>query len=129
MQKDTLKRVSKQMNHGNGESTAIQNRQIVNSVFIFAIANLRCESNPAVSLGETVERPPKQTARPMTSAEKERFNHALDNSRSTEMVKNAIRFLLYSMMRSVEVCRIKWEWVNFEEKLIAIPPASKDQMN
>ncbi|EPF74624.1 tyrosine-type recombinase/integrase [Acinetobacter rudis] len=129
MQKDTLKRVSKQMNHGTGESTAIQNRQIVNSVFIYAIANLRCESNPAVSLGQTVERPPKQTARPMTSTEKECFNSALDNSRSTEMVKNAIRFLLYSMMRSVEVCRLKWEWVNFEEKLITIPPASKDQMD
>lgn len=63
MQKDTIKRVSKQMNHGTGESTAIRNRQLVNSIFNYAIANLRCESNPTVSLGQTVERPPKETAR------------------------------------------------------------------
>ena len=129
MQKDTIKRVSKQMNHGTGESTAIRNRQLVNSIFNYAIANLRCESNPAISLGQTVERPPKQTARPLTSDEKSRFNAALKNSRSTEMVKNAILLLLYSMMRSIEVCRLRWEWVDFENRLITIPPATKEQLD
>ncbi len=129
MQKDTIKRVSKQMNHGTGESTAIRNRQLVNSIFNYAIANLRCESNPAISLGQTVERPPKQTARPLTSDEKSRFNSALKNSRSTEMVKNSILLLLYSMMRSIEVCRLRWEWVDFENRLITIPPATKEQLD
>lgn len=129
MQKDTIKRVSKQMNHGTGESTAIRNRQLVNSIFNYAIANLRCESNPAISLGQTVERPPKQTARPLTSDEKSRFNSALKNSRSTEMVKNSILLLLYSMMRSIEVCRLRWEWIDFENRLITIPPATKEQLD
>ena len=128
MQKDTIKRVSKQMNYGTGESTAIRNRQIVNAIFNYAIANLRCESNPAVSLGQTVERPPKQTARPLTKDEMVRFNSALKNSNSTEMVKNAIYFLMYSMMRSIEVCRLRWEWVDIENKLITIPAATKDQL-
>ncbi|WP_180113303.1 tyrosine-type recombinase/integrase [Acinetobacter sp. YH12073] len=129
MQKDTIKRVSKQMNHGTGESTAIRNRQLVNSIFNYAIANLRCESNPAISLGQTVERPPKQTARPLTSDEKSRFNGALKNSRSTEMVKNSILLLLYSMMRSIEVCRLRWEWIDLENRLITIPPATKEQLD
>ena len=129
MQKDTIKRVSKQMNHGTGESTAIRNRQLVNSIFNYAIANLRCESNPAVSLGQTVERPPKQTARPLTSDEKSRFNDALKSSRSTEMVKNSILLLTYSMMRSIEVCRLRWEWVDLENRLITIPPATKEQLD
>lgn len=129
MQKDTIKRVSKQMNHGTGESTAIRNRQLVNSIFNYAIANLRCESNPAISLGQTVERPPKQTARPLTSDEKSRFNSALKNSRSTEMVKNSILLLLYSMMRSIEVCRLRWEWIDLENRLITIPPATKEQLD
>ena len=129
MQKDTIKRVVKQTNHGTGESTAIRNRQLVHSIFNYAIANLRCESNPAVSLGQTVERPPKETARPLTRDEMERFHTAMQNSRSTEMAKNAIYLLMYSMMRSIEVCRLKWEWVDFENKLITIPPATKEQMN
>lgn len=128
MQKTTVKRVSKQMNHGTGESTAIRNRQIVNAIFNYAIANLMCESNPAISLGQTVERPSKQTARPMTQDEMQRFWDALKNSRSTEMVKNAIMLLLYSMMRSIEICRLRWEWVDFDKRLITIPPATKEQM-
>lgn len=128
MQKDTIKRVTKQMNHGTGESTAIRNRQLVNAIFNYAIANLRCEINPAVSLGQTVERPPKQTARPLTDAEKARFHSALQNSRSTEMVKNAIMLLAYSMMRSIEICRLRWDWVDFEKRLIVIPPATKAQL-
>lgn len=129
MQKDTIKRVSKQMNHGTGESTAIRNRQLVNSIFNYAIANLRCESNPAISLGQTVERPPKQTARPLTEEEKARFNSAIKNSRSTEMVKNAIMLLMYSMMRSIEICRLRWDWVDLDKRLITIPPATKEQLD
>lgn len=101
----------------------------MNAIFNYAIANLRCESNPAVSLGQTVERPPKQTARPLTKDEMARFNDALKNSRSTEMVKNSIYFLMYSMMRSIEVCRLRWEWVDFENRLITIPVATKEQLD
>ena len=60
----------------------------------------------SLSLGQTVERPAKETARPMTIEEREMFNAALQKSRSTEMVKNAIRLLMYSMMRSIEICRL-----------------------
>lgn len=129
MQKDTIKRVTKQMNRGTGESTAIRNRQVANSVFNYAIANLLCDSNPAISLGQTVERPAKDTARPMTLEERAMFNDAISKSRSTEMVKNAIRLLLYSMMRSVEICRLKWEWVDLKKKLITVPPATKEQLD
>ena len=129
MQKDTIKRVSKQMNRGTGESTAIRNRQIVNSIFNYAIANLLCDSNPCASLGQTVERPAKDTARPMTTEEQAMFNSALEKSRSTEMVKNAIKLLMYSMMRSIEICRLKWDWVDLDKKLITVPPATKEQLD
>ena len=129
MQKDTVTRVTKQINHGTGESTAIRNRQLVNSIFNYAIANLLCETNPAISLGQTVERPPKQTARPLTEDEKLRFNEAIKNSRSTEMVKNSIMLLVYSMMRSIEICRLKWDWVDFNKAVITIPPATKEQLD
>lgn len=129
MQKDTIKRVSKQMNRGTGESTAIRNRQIANSIFNYAIANLLCDTNPAVSLGQTVERPAKDTARPMTVDERAMFNDAISRSRSTVMVKNAVKLLIYSMMRSVEICRLRWDWVDLDKKLITIPPATKEQMD
>jgi len=129
MQKDTIKRVSKQMNYGTGETTAIRNRQFVNAVFNYAIANLLCENNPAISLGQTVERPPKQTATPLSKEDKEKYNQALKNSNSTEMVKNAIKLLMYSMLRSIEICRLRWEWIDFDKALIIIPPATKEQLD
>ncbi|WP_335955015.1 tyrosine-type recombinase/integrase [Acinetobacter guillouiae] len=128
MQKDTIARISKQMNHGTGETTAIRNRQYVNSIFNYAIANLRCEDNPAISLGQTVEKPPKQTAQPLSMEDRAKFNAALSKSKSTEMVKNSIRLLMYSMLRSIEICRLRWDWVDFEKELIVIPPASRDQL-
>ena len=92
MQKDTIKRVTNQMNHGTGKSTAIRNRQIVNAIFNYAIANLLCETNPAVSLGQTVERPPKETARPMTQDEMARFYTAMKTSRNTERLRMQLCF-------------------------------------
>lgn len=129
MQKDTVKRVSKQMNRGSGETTAIRNRQYVNAIFNYAIANLLCEENPAVSLGQTIEKPAKETAKPLSVEDRQKFNNAIKKSRSTEMVKNSIKLLMYSMMRSIEICRLKWEWVDFEKKLIVVPPATKEQMD
>ena len=31
-------------------------------------------------------------------------------------------------MRSIEICRLRWGWVDFEKKLITIPPATQEQL-
>lgn len=129
MQEKTMKRVSKQGNYGTGESTAIFNRQLVSQVIDYAIATSRCEYNPVSALRNTVERPPKITARPMTDEEKAVFNSRLASYNGATTTKNAIKTLIYSMLRTVEVIRLRWEWVNFDTDLIRIPPATTEQRN
>lgn len=129
MQEKTIKRISKQKNYGTGESTAIFNRQLVSQIIDYAIATSRCEYNPVSALKNTVERPPKITARPMTDEEKLVFNSRLAAYKGAATTKNAIKTLLYSMLRTIEVIRLRWEWVNFNTDLIRIPPATTEQRN
>ncbi|WP_151837523.1 tyrosine-type recombinase/integrase [Acinetobacter ursingii] len=128
MQDSTLKRVKKQKNHGTGESTAIRNRQIVGQVFDYAVATLRRDSNPISSLKGTIEKPPKDGARPMTNEEMAVFHESLNNYKGAETTKNAIKIAIYTMMRSIEVVRLRWDWIDFDEMLITIPPASVEQL-
>lgn len=128
MQEYTIKRVKKQKNHGTGEVTAIRNRQITGQIFDYAVATLRRDSNPISSLKGTIERPPKDGARPMTNEEKNTFWKKFTQFRGATTTKNALLTLLYTMMRSIEVVRLKWEWVDFEKNLITIPPATIDQL-
>ena len=34
----------------------------------------------------------------------------------------------YFIHASNEICRLRWEWVDFDKRLITIPPATKEQM-
>ncbi|WP_436872292.1 tyrosine-type recombinase/integrase [Acinetobacter haemolyticus] len=128
MQEKTMKRVVKQKNYGTGEATAILNRQLVSQILDYAIATSRCEYNPISSLRNTIERPTKQTARPMTDDEKLVFNERMKKYKGAATTKNAIMALMYSMLRSVEIIRLQWSWVNLENDLIRIPPATKEQL-
>lgn len=128
MQDRTLKRIRKQNNRGTGEVTAIRNRQITGQILDYAVATLRKENNPIPSLKSTIERPPKNGARPMSEYERSIFWQAFDKFKGASTTKNAMLMLLYTMMRSIEVVRLRWEWVDFDKNLITIPPATIDQL-
>lgn len=129
MQKKTVARIRKQSNFGTGEATAILNRQITSQILDYAIATSRCKQNPISALKNTIERPAKEGARPMSDEEKSVFWNRFTNYKGAATTKNSILILIYSMLRSVEVTRLQWEWINFEEDLIRIPPATKEQLN
>lgn len=128
MQEKTLKRIKKQKNHGTGEVTAIKNRQITGQILDYAVSTLKRESNPISSLRGTIERPPKNGARPMTDSERAIFWESLNKFKGATTTKNSLLLLIYTMMRSVEVVRLKWDWVDLDKNLITIPPATVDQL-
>lgn len=128
MQELTIKRIKKQKNYGTGEATAIKNRQIVSQILDYAVSTLKRENNPISSLKGTIERPPKNGARPMTDAEKSIFWQAYNRFKGASTTKNAMLMLIYTMMRSIELVRLKWEWIDLENNLITIPPATVDQL-
>lgn len=126
--RSTVKRVTSRGRRATGESQAKNNRQLISAIMNHAIMTLRADNDPTYAVRRAVPLPPKETARPLTAHEQSNIMFAIEACNSTETVKNAIRTLLYSMLRSSEVRKSKWEFIDFERKLWAIPAVSQDQL-
>lgn len=118
---NTVKRVSKQKNFGTGETTAIQNRKFVGAVMRYAIATLRAENDPTYAVRDVIERPKINHAKPLDRDERRTIRTNIDNYNGSETVQNAGFILLYSMLRSVEIRKMEWPWVDFDKRLVEFP--------
>ncbi|WP_462176298.1 tyrosine-type recombinase/integrase [Acinetobacter baumannii] len=118
---NTVKRVSKQKNFGTGETTAIQNRKFVGAVMRYAIATLRAENDPTYAVRDVIERPKINHAKPLDRDERRIIRTNIDNYNGSETVQNAGFILLYSMLRSVEIRKMEWPWVDFDKRLVEFP--------
>lgn len=119
--KKTIARVKRQKNHGTGEVSAIQNRTFIGGVMRYAIATLRAEYDPTYAVKNVVERPEIEHARPMEKHEAIQLRNKLNNYGGSTTVKNAGLVMLYSMLRTIEIRRMKWEYVDFEARTITFP--------
>lgn len=122
---NTLKRVRSQPNRGSGEVTAIQNRKFIGLVIRYAIVTLRAEYDPTYAVKDYVSRPDIEHARPLDRADMSKLRSNLESYKGSTTVKNAGLCLLYSMLRTIEIRRMKWSFVDFEERLITFPVSSK----
>lgn len=119
--KNTMKRVRSQSNRGTGEVTAIQNRKFIGAVMRYAIATLRAENDPTYAVRDVVARPDVNHARPLTREERIIVRTKLESYGGAETVKNAGLMLLYTMLRTIEVRRMEWAWVDFEQRVVNFP--------
>ncbi|OTK60302.1 tyrosine-type recombinase/integrase [Acinetobacter pittii] len=119
--KKTIARVKRQKNHGTGEVSAIQNPTFIGGVMRYAIATLRAEYDPTYAVKNVVERPEIEHARPMEKHEAVQLRNKLNSYGGSTTVKNAGLVMLYSMLRTIEIRRMKWEYVDFEERTITFP--------
>ncbi|MFK7406913.1 tyrosine-type recombinase/integrase [Acinetobacter baumannii] len=119
--KKTIARVKRQKNHGTGEVSAIQNRTFIGGVMRYAIATLRADYDPTYAVKNVVERPEIEHARPMEKHEAVQLRNKLNSYGGSTTVKNAGLVMLYSMLRTIEIRRMKWEYVDFEAKTITFP--------
>ena len=119
--KKTIARVKKQKNHGTGEVTAIQNRTFIGGVMRYAIATLRAEYDPTYAVKNFIERPDIEHARPLGKDEAAHLREKLDTYGGSTTVKNAGLVMLYSMLRTIEIRRMKWEYIDFQDKTITFP--------
>lgn len=121
---NTIKRVRSQDNFGTGEVTASNNRIFIGAVMRYAIATLRAEYDPTYAVRGAIERPEVEHARPLEKFEAKQLRVKLDNYNGSSTVRNAGLAMLYSMLRTVEIRRMRWDYVDFEEKKITFPVSS-----
>ena len=119
--KNTIQRIRSQSNYGSGEVTAIQNRKFIGAVMRYAIATLRADHDPTYAVRDVVQRPNINHARALSKNDLYQVRTQLENYGGTLTVKHAGLMLLYSMLRTIEIRRLEWNWVDFEQKIIIFP--------
>lgn len=120
----SLKRIKKQSNFGSGEYSAIQTRKFIGAVVRYAIATLRADYDPTYAVRDAIKSPKVEHAQPLGKDDAKLFIKKIDTYQGSMTVKNAGLMMVYSMLRSIEIRRMKWSFVDFEQGLITFPISS-----
>lgn len=123
--RSSMARVKKHSHCGTGEAVAGLNRRFISLVSRYAIATLRADNDPTYAVRHAIEQPETEHARPLEKEEKIRLRTRIDYYGGTTTVRNAVLTLAYTMLRASEIRRMKWEYIDFEEKIISFPKASR----
>ena len=123
--KDTMVRVKKLSHYGTGEAAANQNRRFVSLVMKYAIVTLRADNDPTYAVRSAIESPEIEHARPLEKDERIKLRTRLELYGGTITVRNACLAMMYSMLRASEIRRMQWSFVDFNEKVIEFPKASR----
>jgi integrase len=123
--KDTMVRVKKLSHYGTGEAAANQNRRFVSLVMKYAIVTLRADNDPTYAVRSAIEAPEIEHARPLEKDERIKLRTRLELYGGTITVRNACLAMMYSMLRASEIRRMQWSFVDFNEKVIEFPKASR----
>src|SRR5690606_8317118 len=116
--KNTIQRIKSQPNYGTGEAAANLNRRFIGLVMRYAIVTLRADNDPIYALRGAIENPDVEHARPLEKREKAILREKIDSYGGTTTVRNAILTMLYSMLRTVEIRRMEWSFVDLEDRII-----------
>lgn len=123
--RSTVERVRKHSGRGSGEAAANLNRRFIGLVMRYAIVTLRADNDPTYALKNAIERPETEHARPLSKNEKVELRKKLEEYGGTTTVRNAALMMLYSMLRTAEVRKMEWSFVDFDELTITFPRSSR----
>ena len=110
------------------ETVAINIRQWCSSVFRYGVATLRADYDPVSALKDAIIRPPVENAQPMSRDQLKTFVLKLRDYGGLRTTYLAIRLMLYTFVRTVEMRRGEWVEVKLDDALWVIP-AGKMKMN
>lgn len=103
------------------ETVAINIRQWCSAVFCYGVSTLRAEFDPVASLRGAIIRPTVQNAEPMSREQIGDFVSRLDGYGGLRTTALALRFMLYTFVRTVEMRRATRAEVNLDKALWSIP--------
>lgn len=104
-------------------SVAVLLKQWCSAVFRLGIASGRCDSNPAAGfkLSDAVAKPPAKNNRVLDTEEVRRLVSKLDQYRGNRTTIIAIKLLLLTFVRTIELRAAMWDEFDLENALWTIP--------
>jgi integrase len=103
------------------ETVALNLRQWCSAVFRYAVVTLRADSDPAAALRGAVIRPPINHSKPMSREEIGEFVLKVRGYGGNRTTAIAVRILLLTFVRTVEMRKAEWTEINLDESEWRIP--------
>ena len=103
-------------------TTALLVRQWTSAIFRYAVATLRADADPAAALKGAIQRPKTKHSRPLSRDEIAAFVCALDCYGGYRTTVIALRLMLLTFVRTVELRTAPWSEFNFERAEWRIAP-------
>ncbi|KVH11278.1 hypothetical protein WS85_14580 [Burkholderia anthina] len=113
----------KERKAGGAPSVAVLLKQWCSAVFRFGIASGRCDSNPAAGfkLSDAVAKPPVKNNRVLDTEEIRRLVSELNRYRGNRTTVIAIKLLLLTFVRTIELRAAAWSEFDLDSALWTIP--------
>jgi len=102
-------------------TVAILLRQWCSSIFRYAVSTLRADVDPAAALKGAVKRPKVQHSKPLASGEIPDFLNALNKYGGYRTTHIAMRLLMLTFVRTVELRGAEWDEIDFDGAQWRIP--------
>lgn len=103
------------------ETVAVLVRQWASAVFRYAVATLRADSDPAAALKGAIHRPKVEHHKPMTRDQIGDFVKALDGYAGYRTTVIALRLMLLTFVRTVELRGAEWSEFDLDRAEWRIP--------
>lgn len=123
----TIRRIIKS-GRGTGEVKTIFVRQIIGEVMQYAIITKRITHDPTYALRRYIIKPDVEHAKPVEPVDKKIIMLSISRYGGTESTKNALKAIIYTMLRTIEIRRGLKEYIDFDNKTWTIPVASKAEL-
>jgi integrase len=109
-----LLNVLQTMENRGAESYALQLRQWLSNIFCYAVATQRADADPASALKRAILRPPTSHSKPMTAEHIADLKAKLEKYGGNRTTVLAIKLMLYTFVRTVELRKAAWAEFDFE---------------
>jgi integrase len=103
------------------ETVALLIRQWSSTIFRYAVATLRADHDPAAALKGAIHRPKVEHRKPLTREKIVQFIKALDKYGGYRTTVIALRLMLLTFVRTVELRKAEWHEFDFERAEWRIP--------
>ena len=124
---NTIARVHKS-GRGTGEVSASRVRQHLGEIMQYAILSERLVNDPTYILRGYIENQDVDHAQPVPHKVRHKIMPSINAYKGTVSTKNALKAVIYSMLRTVEVRRGLKSYIDFDLKTWTIPIASKSDI-
>jgi integrase len=114
---DILKKVEKRGAH----SVALLIRQWCSAIFRYAVATMRADGDPAAALAGAITKPRVKHRKPLPRPELTKFQKKVDKAGGYRTTAIALRLLLLTFVRPVELRAAKWTEFDLEHAEWRIP--------